>query len=84
MLGERVWIHRRSEIRPHHRTWAVVLTGLSVPGVVALAYGLWQYDLAWTIFGMVMAVLPKVWFVDRMVWAYQDWLRDHERELGDV
>ena len=84
VLGERVWIHRRGEIRPHHKTWVLCLTALSVPGVITLAYGLWRYDLAWTLFGMAMTVLPKVWFVDRMVWAYQDWLQDHQKELGDV
>ena len=84
VLGERVWINRRSEIRAHHRSWAVILTVLSLPGVLGLAYGLWQFELVWVVFGTVLAVLPKVWFVDRLVWAYQDWLDDHGKELGDV
>ena len=56
----------------------------SVPGVVFLGLCLWQLRMDWTVFGMLLAVLPKVWFVDRMVWAYQDWLSDHGKELGDV
>ncbi|MEM6587941.1 MAG: DUF6653 family protein [Pseudomonadota bacterium] len=84
VLGERVWINRRSEVRAHHKRWAFVLTVLSVPGIVFLAFGLWQLRLDWTVFGMVLTALPKVWFVDRMVWLYQDWLVDHGKELGDV
>ncbi|MEM7731832.1 MAG: DUF6653 family protein [Pseudomonadota bacterium] len=84
VLGERIWINRRDDVRAHHKRWAVVLTVLSVPGVVFLGLGLWQLRLDWTVFGMVLAVLPKVWFVDRMVWLYQDWLADQGKELGDV
>jgi hypothetical protein len=84
VLGERVWLNRRDQIRPHHRRFANILAAASVPGVVILAIGLWLLDAWWTMFGIALAVLPKVWFVDRMVWAYQDWLQDHEKELGDV
>lgn len=84
VLGERIWLNRRDEVRDHHKSWAVILTCASVPGVVFLVLGLWQLRLDWTIFGMLLAVLPKVWFVDRMVWVYQDWLVDHGKELGDV
>ncbi|MEL7282199.1 MAG: DUF6653 family protein [Pseudomonadota bacterium] len=84
VLGERIWLNRRNEVRAHHKTWAVILTVASVPGVVFLGLGLWQLRMDWTVFGMLLAVLPKVWFVDRMVWAYQDWLSDHGKELGDV
>mgnify|MGYP001799592615 CR=1 FL=1 len=84
VLGERIWLNRRDEVRAHHKTWAMILTVASVPGVVFLALGLWHLRIDWTVFGMFLAVLPKVWFVDRMVWAYQDWLDDHGKELGDV
>lgn len=84
VLGERIWLNRRDEIRPHHRHWARILTAMSVPGVVILVIGLWQLRADWTVFGILLSVLPKVWFVDRMVWAYQDWLTDQDKELGDV
>ncbi|MEO0774680.1 MAG: DUF6653 family protein [Pseudomonadota bacterium] len=84
VLGERVYIHRRAEVRAHHLTWARILAWTALPGVVVLAVGLWQLWVDWALFGMVLAVLPKVWFVDRMVWVYQDWLSDHAKTLGDV
>ncbi|MEO0752550.1 MAG: DUF6653 family protein [Pseudomonadota bacterium] len=84
VLGERIWLNRRSEIRAHHKTWAVMLTWGSAPGAIILGLGLWWLDAAWTVFGVVLTALPKLWFVDRLGWAYQDWLFDHGRELGDV
>ncbi|MEM9129518.1 MAG: DUF6653 family protein, partial [Pseudomonadota bacterium] len=84
VLGERVFLNRRDEIEAHHVTWADALAFASLPGVIILALGLWWHDQAWTIFGTVLTMLPKVWFVDRMVWLYEDWLRKTGKELGDV
>ena len=84
VLGERVFLNRRDEIEAHHVTWADALAFASLPGVIILALGLWWLDLAWTIFGTVLTMLPKVCFVDRMVWLYGDWLRKTGKELGDV
>ena len=84
VLGERVFLKRRAELRGHHRAWAAGLAWAALPGVVVLALGLWWLEPWWTLFGMVLAMGPKVWFVDRMVWAYADWLSDNDKELGDV
>ncbi len=84
VLGERVFLNRRAEIRAHHRHWAAGLSLAALPGVVILAVGLWRLDPAWVVFGTVLTAGPKLWFVDRMVWLYSDWLRDHDKELGDV
>ena len=84
VLGERVFLNRREEVRAHHRTWAAILSMGSLPGAVAMAWGLWQLDGVLTVCGMVLCMGPKVWFVDRMVWLYQDWLQDRNKELGDV
>lgn len=72
-FGERVFLNRKSvPIPTHHTQWAYVLSVLSAIGVAPLAWGLWQADLVWTLLGIVLVVLPKVWFVDRMVWLYED------------
>lgn len=74
VLGERVFIAHRDEILAHHRRAALWLTWASVPGMVVLIYGLWVLWWEGAVFGLVLAVLPKVWFVDRMVWILQDWV----------
>ncbi|WP_300055799.1 DUF6653 family protein [uncultured Roseobacter sp.] len=75
VFGERIFLEHRAEIPRHHRQVALVLGFLSLPGVVIMIWGL--YALWWegVVFGMILGVLPKVWFVDRMVWIYDDWVR---------
>lgn len=73
VLGERVWLNRKSvSIPDHHSRWAL---GLSIASSVALLptiWGLYALD-PWAAFlGAALASLFKVWFVDRMVWLYED------------
>lgn len=84
VLGERVYLRRRAEIPAHHLAWARGLSLAALPGLVAMALGLWWLELWWVLFGVVLAMGPKIWFVDRMVWLYSDWLRQTGKELGDV
>lgn len=46
---------------------------LCVPGALLLFWGLWALWWEGPVFGAVRTALPKVWFVDRMVWILQDW-----------
>ncbi|NNE79862.1 MAG: hypothetical protein HKN18_06265 [Silicimonas sp.] len=72
-FGERVFLNRRNiPIPAHHRRWAFALGALSAIGLPPLVWGVWQLDVAITVLGTVLVVLPKVWFVDRMVWLYED------------
>lgn len=72
-FGERVYLNRRQIPIPEHHAWAAaILTLLSAPGALLLVYGLIVLDPWATVMGLVTAILPKVWFVDRMVWLYQD------------
>lgn len=73
VMGERIYIDHYDEIPAHHRRAGRLLALAAVPGVCVLAYGLWALWVDWTIAGAVLAVLPKVWFVDRMVWLHGDW-----------
>ena len=63
VMGERVFIGRRDEIARHHRLWADGLAWASLPGLIVLACGLIWTDPVWTIFGTVLAMLPKLWFL---------------------
>lgn len=75
VLGERVFLAHRSEIAAHHRRAALVLSLLSVPGAIVMIWGLWTLWWEGAVFGTILTALPKVWFVDRMVWIHDDWVR---------
>ena len=76
VLGERHFLARAARPVPtHHVTWAKILTWVSGSGAIVLAYGLWRLDLWATLCGLSITVLGKVWFVDRMVWLYEDMRR---------
>ena len=53
------------------------LTGVSAIGALVLVYGVVVLDPWATLCGMTMAVGGKLWFVDRMVWLYQDVAETH-------
>lgn len=73
VLGERVFIEHRAQIPAHHLIAAKILSALSVPGAVLMIWGLIVLWWEAVIFGMFLTIIPKVWFVDRMVWILQDW-----------
>lgn len=72
-LGERVFLARaKYDVAAHHIRAAHVLSALSALGLVVLIYGLIVLNPWATIMGLVATILPKVWFVDRMVWLHAD------------
>ncbi|MEM7489436.1 MAG: DUF6653 family protein [Pseudomonadota bacterium] len=73
VLGERVFLTHRAEIPAHHRRVAIWLTWASLPGAVVMVWGLIALWWEGAVFGMLLTMLPKVWFCDRMVWILQDW-----------
>lgn len=73
VLGERVFLEHRVEVAAHHRQAAHVLTWLSVPGALIMIWGLIALWWEGAVFGALLTALPKIWFVDRMVWILQDW-----------
>lgn len=73
VLGERIFLARKKHPIPaHHERAGVILAGMSAPGVVILLYGLLVLDGRATLCGAVLTALPKLWFLDRMVWLQRD------------
>ncbi|MBX6373856.1 MAG: hypothetical protein IRZ13_06400 [Acetobacteraceae bacterium] len=74
VLGERLWIARRegAPLPERHRRLPLVLNGVSAAGLVPLVYGLVVLDAWATLFGLSVTMVGKLWFVDRMVWLYED------------
>lgn len=78
VMGERVWLARdQIRIPDHHRVWAMLLSVLPVLGLPPLIWGLWDLHIAWLLLGLVLTIGPKMWFLDRMVWLYDDMARHH-------
>ncbi len=73
VFGERVWLNRGTIAIPrHHARWALGLSLASAACLVPLAWGLYTLDPWATAFGALGASALKLWFVDRMVWLYED------------
>jgi hypothetical protein len=75
VLGERLFLRRRASLPPHHLRATRLLTAVSALGVLPLLWGLWQLDLGWAVAGALLISGAKTWFVDRMVWIWDDHLR---------
>ena len=72
-FGERVFLNRKAvPIPAHHLRWGVGLSVAAGAGLLPLAWGLVVYDPGWTLAGLILTIGAKLWFVDRMVWLYED------------
>ncbi len=73
VMGERVWLNRKAiPIPRHHETAANLLAGISLLGVAPLIWGLYALQIWPTLLGICLILFGKLWFVDRMVWLYED------------
>lgn len=72
-FGERVYAARKKvPIPSHHESFAKKLTALNAIFSIVWIYGLvfLNYELAIT--GTFLQLTAKFWFIDRMVWLYND------------
>lgn len=73
VLGERVWLNRRQRpIPPHHQAMGLLLACMSAFGIPPLVWGLWVYDIWAVIAGLILIIVGKLWFLDRMVWLLKE------------
>jgi hypothetical protein len=72
VFGERIWLNRREVPIPRRfeRTADLLTSGAAV-GVAIAAYGFTVADFWASLFGCTLAVVFKMWFVDRMVWLFE-------------
>ena len=72
-FGERVWLNRKTVPIPgHHARFAQRLNAVAALGMIPLVYGLVFYEPFVTLLGLSLVIMGKLWFLDRMVWLYQD------------
>lgn len=73
VLGERIWINRDEVSVPeHHRLASNALNAVSGTGMPFVVWGVVQLSVWPTLFGMMLVYAGKLWFLDRMVWLYED------------
>lgn len=72
-LGERLYLNRKvTPIADHHNAILKIILVISTLSTVILIYGLITLHIWAAITGMLLTMLSKVWFVDRMVWLYME------------
>lgn len=73
VLGERVWLNRKNIAIPAHHDWAIFwLSLLPLVGFGPYIWGLVTLAPGITISGMILIIIAKLWFLDRMVWLFND------------
>ncbi len=78
VMGERVWLARGEVAIPdHHRIWAALLSAISSVGLPFVLWGLWALEVWPLVFGILIGMGAKFWFLDRMVWLYDDMAERH-------
>lgn len=93
VFGERVWLNRKAiPVPERHRKAPNILSACSGVGMVFVVWGVYALNVWPTIFGTAVVYLSKLWFLDRMVWLYEDmkdttpeyqnWLHGPDVDLG--
>lgn len=74
VLGERVYLNRDIiDIPEHHKTPLIkILNIVSSIGMILAIWSIVYYSIWGAILGVCLAYLGKSWFLDRMVWLYED------------
>ncbi len=74
VLGERIFLQRNAlELPPHHRLPLHSIQHiLSTAGMALAIWATVTYSLWGAACGTGLAYLAKSWFLDRMVWLYED------------
>lgn len=77
VMGERHWTRRDERALPaRHRLAPHLLAALAGSGLPFLVYGLWRLEVWPTLVGLGLVIVGKLWFCDRMVWIYDDMVRE--------
>jgi hypothetical protein len=80
VLGERIWLNRDVVPVPlYHRTVPNILSVMSGLGMLFVFWGVLTFEVWPTIFGMALVYCGKLWFLDRMVWLWEN-MKDADEE----
>ncbi|MBP0008794.1 DUF6653 family protein [Roseofilum sp. Belize Diploria] len=77
VLGERVWLNQKQvPIPSHHQPVLAFTNTVNGVGFAIALWGLITLTLWPTLLGLSWTILAKTWFLDRMVWLFED-MKDH-------
>lgn len=83
VLGERVWSNRDEiPVPEHHRRVPRILSSVSGIGGIFIIWGVITLAVWPTVFGFALIDFGKLWFIDRMVWLYED-MKDANEEYAN-
>ncbi len=73
VLGERVWLNRNEiSIPESHQNLPNILNLISASGLPFLVWGIVHLEIYPTLLGAILVYAGKLWFLDRMVWLYEE------------
>jgi len=73
VLGEKIWINERdNNLNEKHRYVVNYSSAISFLGFLFLIRSVYVQDITMTILSTVILYVGKMWFLDRMVWVYED------------
>jgi len=82
VLGERVWQNRdKISVPEYHAKILYILNGISSLGLLLSIWGIVALDIWPAILGVSLAYIGKSWYLDRMVWLFED--MKHIPEYGE-
>lgn len=80
VFGERILLcHAKSGLPSHQLLAITVLKVMIFFGFILAVYGLIALHLWLAVLGTVITILAKTWFLDRMVWLYQEMCIEHSQ-----
>lgn len=73
VMGERLWLNRDQVPVPiRHQRAPNILSAVSGIGMLLVIWGVLFYEIWPTILGAATIYMSKLWFLDRMVWLWED------------
>ena len=73
VLGERVWQNRdKMDVPKYHKTLPNILNGISSVGMILSIWAIVELSIWPALLGISLAYIGKSWYLDRMVWLYED------------
>jgi hypothetical protein len=73
VLGERVWLNRdRVPVPERHAVVPHLLNIVAAVGAVAVLWGTYALDVWPLALGFALVYAGKLWYLDRMVWLFED------------
>lgn len=73
VLGERIWVGlARGQVPARHVVVPRIASVIAAAASLLMVWGLVRRDATLTLLSMALVMLAKTWFVDRMVWLFED------------